>query len=340
MSKMPLGILAALIAACAITHSVAQSRELTFDDRIAAQEAIERVYYSHQIGATEPFEEAMPRAVLRQKVETYMKQSAALEEYWNSPVTAVMLRRELERMARETRMPERLRELFEALDNDPVLIQECLARSTLAGRLSRNFYDFDRRLHAAQKSQADQLREALASRRIDPWHEHELRRVVELEPSDFERWRNRMPNAPGEVPAVDESREAYSISVVLEEDESRVHFATYRVDKTPWHEWWESVSSDLDETSIGTVASADAPISSELGNPEDSTEEGDRAPCATDDTWDNGTLDDLPEARTFHSAVWTGSLMVVWGGLQSYIHAPSHYTYLDSGGRYDPATDS
>ena len=36
----------------------AAARELTFDQRVDAQEAIERVYYSHRIGTTRSFEEA------------------------------------------------------------------------------------------------------------------------------------------------------------------------------------------------------------------------------------------------------------------------------------------
>src|SRR5437867_2691180 len=76
------------------------ARNLTFEDRVKAQEAIERVYYSHQIGATKPFEEAVPRWVLEQKVTTYLKESVALVEFWHTPVTAEMLRGEMERMAR------------------------------------------------------------------------------------------------------------------------------------------------------------------------------------------------------------------------------------------------
>jgi len=38
--------------------------------RVQAQEAIERVYYSHQIGAKRPFEQAVPRSVLEEKVRT------------------------------------------------------------------------------------------------------------------------------------------------------------------------------------------------------------------------------------------------------------------------------
>src|SRR6266850_941359 len=78
----------------------AAPRALTFDDRVKAQEAIEHVYYRHQLGATKSFEEAVPRAVLEQKVRTYLKQSVALERIWNSPITAESLHRELDRMSR------------------------------------------------------------------------------------------------------------------------------------------------------------------------------------------------------------------------------------------------
>ena len=64
----------------------------------------------------------MPRAVLETRVRTALKQSLALETLWGTPVTAAMLRRESERMTRETRLPERLRELRAALDDDPLLV--------------------------------------------------------------------------------------------------------------------------------------------------------------------------------------------------------------------------
>src|SRR5207247_10368575 len=98
-------------AAILFQGATAQPRDLTFEQRVRAQEAIERLYYSHQIGATRPFEEAVPRAVLEEKVRTYLTQSAALDVFWKTPVTSEMLHRELERMAASTRMPERLRQL-------------------------------------------------------------------------------------------------------------------------------------------------------------------------------------------------------------------------------------
>src|SRR5262245_37813673 len=125
-----------LFAAAALivvpSTSAAQAQALTFEDRVRAQEAIERVYYAHQIGATRSFEEAVPRAALEKKVRTYLEQSAALS------ITSAMLHHEVERMTAETKMPERLHEVFAALGNDPLVIEEALARPALADRLSRS----------------------------------------------------------------------------------------------------------------------------------------------------------------------------------------------------------
>src|SRR6267142_699263 len=94
------------------------ARDLTFEERVKAQEAIERVYYAHQIGATRPFEEAVPRAVLEKKVTTYLKESIALDERWHTPVTAEMLEAEAMRIQRESRLPARLVEIRAALGGD------------------------------------------------------------------------------------------------------------------------------------------------------------------------------------------------------------------------------
>ena len=40
-----------------------------------------------------------------------------------------------------------------------------------------------------------------------------------------------------------------------------------------------------------------------------------------------------PQARDSHTAVWTGSEMIIWGG-------QTNNSLLDSGGRYEPATDT
>ncbi|HEY6154835.1 MAG TPA: hypothetical protein VIW07_13935 [Candidatus Udaeobacter sp.] len=54
----------------------------------------------------------------------------------------------------------------------------------------------------------------------------------------------------------------------------------------------------------------------------------------TDDTWTATTTSNAPTARAGHTAVWTGSEMIVWGGT-----ADGH-NYPNTGGRYNPSTDS
>ena len=77
----------------------------------------------------------MSQAQIEKKVTDYLRNSQALEDYWQRPITADQLQAEMDRMASNTKQPEVLRELFEALGNDPFVIAECLARPMLAERL-------------------------------------------------------------------------------------------------------------------------------------------------------------------------------------------------------------
>ena len=54
-------------------------------------------------------------------------------------------------------------------------------------------------------------------------------------------------------------------------------------------------------------------------------------PC-TDDSWAPTCVTNAPAGRSYHSAVWTGTEMIVWGGFGSSI--------FNTGGRYNSDTDS
>ncbi len=156
---------AALLLGGASAHHV-RARELTFEDRVAAQRAIEQVGWNHRIwpkenpGPKPPLAAVMSEEAIRAKVEDYLEKSNALERRWRRPVTSSQLQAELDRMARSTRAPAILLELFAALGNDPTLIAETLARQTLANRLIRNFYASDARVHGPLKRK---VQSALAS---------------------------------------------------------------------------------------------------------------------------------------------------------------------------------
>src|SRR5438477_13105937 len=176
-------ILLSLLAACAIPFALAQSRSrginsqaqfqktaatsprltLTFSERVAYQRAIEEVYWRHRIWPEQrpdpkpSLDAVMTQAQLEKKVADYLRNSQALEDYWQRPLTAEQLQTEMDRMAKHTKQPEVLRELFEALGNDPLVIAECLARPVLTERLTADLSAQNKTNHA-QSARTNGLR--------------------------------------------------------------------------------------------------------------------------------------------------------------------------------------
>ena len=90
----------------------ADQRTLTFAQRVTYQRAIEDVYWRHRIWPKEnldpkpSLDAVMSEAQLEKKVEDYLRNSQALEDNWQKPITAEQLQTEMDRMARDTKQPE------------------------------------------------------------------------------------------------------------------------------------------------------------------------------------------------------------------------------------------
>jgi N-acetylneuraminic acid mutarotase len=233
----PIGAVASPLSHSSTANFEKQTRALTFAERVAYQRAIEDVYWRHRIWPKErpdpkPSLDAVISWVqLEEKVDDYLRNSQALEDYRLQPLSAEQLQAEMERMAQHTRQPEVLRELFEALGNNPYVIAECLARPVLSERLVTNFYQ--------------------------------------------------------------------------------------EQDKEPLGSWRAKAKDQVSQVMVATTANYTLPTIS------------DGVSGCTDDTWTATNNINAPGARGFHTAVWTGSEMIIWGG-----------SALNTGGRYNPSTDS
>ena len=106
-------------------------------------------------GPKPPLDKVMSQAQIEKKVEDYLRNSQALEDYWQRPITPDQLQAEMERIASHTKQPGVLREIFAALGNDPFVIAECLARPVLAERLLTELYAHDQRFHGELKRRAE-----------------------------------------------------------------------------------------------------------------------------------------------------------------------------------------
>ena len=337
----------ALVAVCPL----AVARELTIEQRVEHQRAIEQVYWNHRVWPKEnprpkpALSAVMPDAALRARVESYLKKSNALAKHWQRPVTAEQLQAEMNRMARDTKDGATLNELFHALNDDPYVVAETLARPTLVDRLIHNWYAVDTRFHGDVKAKAESALAACES--VDCMKSlgglHERRRYIQTEDAepdtgeagdptrtlDAEQWRDhlgalakRFQATPETLPTnrlsgLEETRDAFVVTAIVAQGGGDITTESVVWPKRSFESWWEA-----EARAIGPTID---PLSASFESPSVPT-----AFC-TNDTWSALGIQ-APTPRTEASAVWTGTEMVVWGGTNG--------VSLRSGGGYDPSTDT
>jgi N-acetylneuraminic acid mutarotase len=269
---------------------------LTFADRVAYQRAIEEIYWRHRIWPKEspdpkpPLDAVMSQAELEKKVQDYLRDSQALGDYWHRPITAKQLQAEMDRMAQHTKQPEVLRELFEALENDPFVIAECLARPLLTERLLSNHYET-----------------------VD--HDSRQRTEIGLKKSSHFNAENQMPDT------VTVPNNGYSLPTIADG-------AGGCTDDT-WTATAISPAAREEHTAVWTgtemIVWGGLAVTGSLNT-------GGRYNPSTD-SWTATSTTNAPSARWGHTAVWTGSEMIIWGGADPLVVG-------GTGGRYNPVTNS
>ena len=322
--------------------SPSQPRAFSFVERVVFQRAIEDVYWRHRIWPKEnpdpkpSLDAVMSQAQLEKKVTGYLHDSLVLQERWQKPITAEQLQTEMDRMARDTKQSEVLRELFEALGNDPAVIAECLARPTLAERLIADFSAQDQTRHV-ESPQTDALRAMSVTT---------LPQVVYTLPE--------IANA-GDTPCADQwtARTTITNAPTARSRHTAVWTGSEMI---VWGGWgcnnhcilntggkynpstdsWTATST-TDAPSVRQVYTAvwsgsEMIVWGGANNSGVPLNTGGRYNPSTN-TWTATTTINAPDARVFHTAVWAGSEMIVWGG-ENESFAP-----INTGGRYNPSTD-
>jgi hypothetical protein len=295
-----------------LSASVALARDLTFDERVDSQEAIERVRYAHRIGATKPFEKAVPRAVLEWKVREYLRLSDDLGG--TVAVTPAMLQREVERIEVSTRNRAELDELFAALGNDPVRIAECLARPALVARLSW-FVDEST---APDTTLRVEFVESVCT--PDVWTALPTAGAPSARTAAKAVWTGNEMIVWGGLDSVGALSTGGAYDPVLDSWRalSNAGAPTARSGHTAVWTGSEMIVWGGYATATGYANTG-----------------GRYDPVA--DVWTATSVTGVPVARGSHAAVWTGSRMIVWGGKGSATQICEGE--LGDGASYDPATD-
>src|SRR5881296_302309 len=101
-----------VVSSAAVGEPSRLPRHLTFEERVAAQRAIEQVYWNHRIWpegnpmSKPPLSAVLSDATLRGTVVRSLEESNALDQVWRRPISASQLQAELDRMVKSTRAPD------------------------------------------------------------------------------------------------------------------------------------------------------------------------------------------------------------------------------------------
>jgi len=341
-----------LAAGASISASPATSADL--EQLTACREKLERVQHSHRTGTAKlSFENAYPADLLARKAEDGALYVVALDGKFGIALTPQMLDTELRRMIRASRAPQRLRELFGALDDDPEAVEECLVRPILAERLLRERIAFSADVQKGAYGQARRIRELLKTETFSAAGGDYYRDVPLPDPRDadereteVEEKRSSRVERSSMIARSDGKR---SSDDIVDEDRKEAIFFTrrseeaievIRIPKIPFSQWWERNRSGFREHLTETGLAAPRPsegtreslerfvaLTESRGETAES-KASNGADCQEE--WD---VTAPPPERFQHSAVWTGAEMIVWAG-------NSNGGYWRSGGVYEPATDT
>ena len=319
-------LLVAAAAAAGIHSNLSADSSLSIEGRLGCHRAIEEVYWRHR---SWPPENRSPKPSLttvlsdtrlRQQVEEGLGKSNALKRLWNYDLTPERLQGEIDRMARDSRDPGTLRELFDALGNDPTLIAECLVRPIAADQKLRNWFAGDQRVHGEQRAAIERelaVHDASGDMKRLSGAYAEL--SIESLRADIagERALLAAAGTRGARGRLQETDEAFFVAAQMEPARGRGKVAVVTWEKKAFDDWWSSARASFEAIVEPSGESLYVP---QIGSP-----------SCTPDSWTQTSV--LP-ALADHKAVWTGTEMIVFGAIKLF---PG---WRGVGVRYNPVTDT
>lgn len=318
-------------------------KTMSLGERTRLIERVEEVYASNRAGTgvTASAQGVLSQQTIREVAEREaldtVEKSAALEALYGRSISPSMLQAELDRMARESRAPGVLRELFSALGNDADAAAEALARPALADRLLRAAYAADTDLHKGVYEQALQALNVIKSggkwedgagskgemiikRRSlsDPASIENIPGTRFLDAKQWAAFLKRCPT-PGAGPVVEETPEGFFVIRTTANADGSIKMESLLFAKRPFTDWWNETRVRFANSDLATrqpFSYVLPPIHGERN-------------CST-----FSLLPGEPSPRDGHLALWTGSEMLFWGGDVWWPYSRG------SGGAYNPATDT
>ncbi len=292
-----------------------------------------------QNGKKPHFDEVFDEQELHHQTLLSLKKQHVLADVFGIEINSVLMQADIDRMSRNTKDADALKQIYQTLDNHPETVALCLSRPYLVSSLLNESYYSNEEIHHDLKNRAtDELYEyldtsmglsadvvtrevtyLLSSDQAKHKSKYDLGATIELGPADFKRMFEKL----NERPLLEESQSGFSYTKLTQKTDKAIHSQSLIWPKQSLESWMArlnlqdfpialpSFKSSLVLTAIDSKATKKADYSS-ISN-----------------RWEPPKQ---PTARYAHSALWTGSEMIIWGGFD--------YELNNTGGIYSPASDS
>ncbi len=313
------------------------SQEQYIENLIECKTTLDEIKWSHNLWPKQnktpkpKFTDVVDKNSIRQSVENSIKMQVLLQERFGLKITPKMLQDDMQRMANDTQNPDGLRELFANLNNDANTIAQCLSRQYLVNKLIAQKYYNSPELHkltrAVAQTELDRFQQlhnvdnlsahyqviaySLASSNSSKSHH----RVIELSQDVFYQKLTELEN-----PQLKQERNSFSYSKIKNQTSNSIEVETLTWQKQKLNTWLKSESANTQlvqsqeyDLSVPKIKSKSSSIDTKTG-------------AINGDTWKR------PYGIKLHTAIWTGSDMIIWGGYDG--------SYLNTGYKYNPSQNT
>ena len=317
-----------------------------FSNRFACELVIQKNNWFHSVWPQEnsspkpTFEDIKDDRAINKLVEDNIREESILRAYFGEVISKDMIQSELNRIILQTKSPKRLKEIFLSFDMDPKTISECIVRPYLVNRAIRYQYGIDSVIHAhtkkiasddiqllKQSNNTDYLKAQVVNFRVVKKDRNQIlnhNALNEIELS-YDDWNKIKANNLKKQRLI-ETQNGFYFHTIKNSSKSSLDLETLFWPKTPFHDWFETIelrSVEIPKVHSGLYLNRIIENKSEIN-----------ANGTTSDYWENAG--GIALERTGHTAIWTGSEMIIWGGFS----LANGGTNPVEGGKYNPVTDS
>lgn len=265
------------------------------DKQLSCQLKIQKLQWSHTIWPEQNetpkplFSDRVHLKTIKQNINDILVREQFLSEYHSTIISSEMLQKELDRIVRDSKNPNRLKQYFKLFDYDANSIVECLVRPIVVKNLWRN----------------NSVTTKIYSSEIGLLHIPETTRYDYI------------------LPEVRSLSEGLEKNIQSQESDLWLSMNSADAPSSRFHHtavWtgnkmiiWGGQTHPSNFSAVTQTGGMYDPVF---------------------DTWEDTNITaSTPSARQAHTAIWTGTLMVIWGG-----HNGSNN--VNTGGRFDPVLNS